>query len=156
MKDWGFDPIPTYREIPEAPLNEPNLANGYPLVLTSRKFEEFRHSGQRQIESLRKHHPEPVACIHPNTARELGIIEGDIVCIETRRGRIKQKATITDDIDQRVVIADYAWWFPEKEPETMYGWEEANLNILTDDAQPWGAEMGTPNLRGIGCRVYKA
>jgi hypothetical protein len=63
---------------------------------------------------------------------------------------------VTTLIDQRVVGVDYAWWFPEKGAGGMYGWAEANLNILTDDAPPWGAEMGTPNLRGILCKVYKA
>jgi hypothetical protein len=54
------------------------------------------------------------------------------------------------------VGVDYAWWFPEKGSETMYGWAEANVNTLTDDAPPWGTEMGTPNLRGILCKIYKA
>jgi anaerobic selenocysteine-containing dehydrogenase len=156
LKDWGFDPLPTHREIPETPLSAPELAKEYPLVLTSWKIEEFRHSGDRQIESLRKRHPEPVVWIHPDTATKLSIAGGDRVYIETKRGRIQQKAMVTTDIDQRVVGVDYAWWFPEKGAKGMYGWAEANLNILTDDAPPWGAEMGTPNLRGILCKVYKA
>jgi len=156
LKDWGLDPVPTYREIPETPLSTPEIAKEYPLVLTSWKVEEFRHSSQRQIASLRNRHPEPVVWIHPDTATELDITDGGTVYIETKRGRIRQKAKLTKDIDPRVVGVDYGWWFPEKGPEAMYGWEEANVNILTDDSQPWGAEMGSPNLRGIGCRVYKA
>ena len=156
LKDWGFDPIPIYREIPDTPLSSPEIACEYPLVLTSWKVEEFRHSSQRQIESLRKRHHEPEVWIHPDTATALGITQGDTVYIETKQGRITQKARITEDIDSRVVGVDYGWWFPERGPEVMYGWEEANVNILTDDSQLWGAEMGSPNLRGIACRVYKA
>ena len=74
--------------------------------------------------------------------------------IETRRGRIRQKARLTDHIDPRVVGVDYAWWFPENGPEKLYGWEQANINILTDDNPPYGAELGTPNLRGILCKIY--
>jgi anaerobic selenocysteine-containing dehydrogenase len=148
--------MPTYREIPETPLSAPELAMEYPLVLTSWKIEEFRHSSGRQIESLRRRRPEPVVSVHPATAAKIGIAEGDIVYIETKRGRIQQRAVLTTDIDPRVVGVDYAWWFPEKGPEAMYGWAEANVNILTDDAPPWGTEMGTPNLRGILCKVYKA
>jgi anaerobic selenocysteine-containing dehydrogenase len=156
LQDWGFDPLPTYREISETPLSAPELARKYPLVLMSWKTEEFRHSGERQIESLRKLHPEPIVRIHPDTAAELGIVEGDAVYIETKRGRIQQKAVLTADIDRRVAGVDYGWWFPEKSPEGMYGWAEANVNILTDDAPPWGREMGTPNLRSFLCKVYKA
>jgi len=156
LKDWGFDPLPTYREILETAVSAPELANEYPLVLTSWKMEAFRHSGERQFESLRKLHPDPVVWIHPDTAAELGIVEGDIVYIETKRGRIQQKAVLTADIDRRVAGVDYGWWFPEKGPEGMYGWAEANINILTDDAPPWGREMGTTNLRSFLCKVYKA
>lgn len=156
LKDWGFDPLPTYREILETPLSAPEFAREYPLVLTSWKTEEFRHSGERQIELLRKLHPEPVVWIHPDTAAKLEIVDGDIVYIETKRGRIQQRAVLTAGIDRRVVGVDYGWWFPEKSPEGIYGWTEANVNILTDDGLPWGQEMGTPNLRGFLCKVYKA
>ncbi len=156
LKDWGFDPLPTYRETPETPMSAPELATEYPLIFTSWKVDEFRHAGGRQIESLRKHHPEPVIWIHPDTAAGLDIRDGDAVYIETKRGRIQQKALLTADIDRRVVGVDYGWWFPEKGPETMYGWADANVNILTDDAPPWGRELGTPSLRGILCKVYKA
>jgi len=137
-------------------VSTPEFAREYPLVLTSWKTEEFRHSGERQIESLRRRHPEPVVWIHPDTAAALGIVEGDTVYIETKRGRIRQKAVVTADIDRRVAGVDYGWWFPEKGPEGMYGWSEANVNILTDDGLPWGREMGTPNLRGFLCKIYKA
>jgi anaerobic selenocysteine-containing dehydrogenase len=156
LKDWGFDPLPTHREIPESPLSAPGLAAEYPLVLTSWKTEEFRHSGERQIEALRKLHPEPVVWVHPDTAAQLGIDESDLVYIETKRGRIKQRAHLTSDIDRRVVGVDYGWWFPEKGSEGLYGWAEGNVNILTDDARPWGREMGTPSLRGFLCKIYKA
>ncbi len=155
LRNWGFDPLPVYREIPETALSAPGLAEEYPLVLTSWKTEEFRHSGDRQVEPLRRRHPEPVVWIHPDTAGALGIAEGDAVYIETKRGRIRQKALLTADIDRRVAGVDYGWWFPERNPEEIYGWSEANVNILTDDGPPWGREMGTPNLRGFLCRIYK-
>lgn len=155
LQDWGFDPMPTHREIPETPFSAPELLKEYPLVLTSWKVEEFHHSGQKQVRSLRKRHPEPLASIHPDTAAELDIKDGDAVYIETKRGRIQQKALLTTDMDLRVVGVDFGWWFPEKGPETMYGWTEANVNILTDDAPPWGKEMGSPSLRGFLCKVYK-
>jgi len=54
-----------------------------------------------------------------------------------------------------VVGVDYAWWFPEKGREAQVGWAESNVNILTDNKGPFSREMGTANLRGIACRVYK-
>jgi anaerobic selenocysteine-containing dehydrogenase len=155
LKERGFDPLPIYRELPETPYNNPKLAVEYPLIFTSWKSNVYRHSGGRQIDSLRNSHPEPMAYLHPQTAQELEICDGDWVYIETRRGRIRQKANLTTDIDPRIVGVDYAWWFPEKGPSDLYGWADANINVLTDDKPPYNHEMGSSNLRGILCKVYK-
>jgi len=155
LKEWGFDPLPLYHEPPETPYSDPELAKEYPLIFTSWKSEPYRHSGGKQIAALRGSHPEPIVTIHPETAGKLGIKEGDWVYIETKRGRIKQKATLSTGIDPRVVGTDYAWWFPEKEVSDLYGWAESNVNILTNDKPPFNREMGSTNLRGILCRVYK-
>jgi anaerobic selenocysteine-containing dehydrogenase len=156
LKEWGGDPLPIYYEAPETPHSAPELAKEYPLVLTSGKHGCYRHSSGRQIASLRGSHPEPVTCINPQTARELGIADGDWVYIETRRGKIQQRATLSSDIDPRVVLVDYAWWFPEDGPANLYGWAKSNINILTDDQPPFNREMGSSNLRGVVCKVYKA
>lgn len=81
-----------YREPQETPYSDPELAKEYPLIFTSGKCEYYRHSGGRQIKTLRKHHPEPIVYIHPETAAELGIGEGEWVWVATKRGRIRQKA----------------------------------------------------------------
>lgn len=156
LKEWGFDPLPTHHELPETPLSAPELAKEYSLVFTSWKAGVYRHSGGRQISSLRNTHPDPMVWIHPDTAGQQGIADGDRVYIETKRGRIRQKARLTKDIDPRVVGIDYGWWFPESGPQNLYEWAEANINILTDDSPPYGREMGTPNLRGILCKIRKA
>jgi anaerobic selenocysteine-containing dehydrogenase len=153
MKEWGFDPLPVYHEPPETPYGDPELAKEYPLILTSWKSEYYRHSGQRQLKSLRGKHPDPLVYVNPETAIELGIDEGDWVWVATRRGRIRQKAVLSEEIDPRVVGVDYAWWFPERGAGDLYGWSESNINILTDDGHPYSRELGTPNLRGMLCKV---
>ncbi len=155
LKNWGFDPLPSYHEPPETPYSDPELSKDYPLLYTTWKSEPYRHSGGRQIASLRNSHPDPTIVIHPETAGRLGIQEGDWVYIETKRGKIKQKATLTAGIDPRVVGIDYAWWFPEKGLSSLYGWAESNINILTDDNLPFNREIGSTNLRGILCKIYK-
>jgi anaerobic selenocysteine-containing dehydrogenase len=155
LKEWGFDPLPAYYEPPETPLSSTDLLAEYPLVFTSRKDGCYRHSGGRQIASLRGTHPEPTTCIHPQTAKQLGIANGDWVYIETRRGKIKQKAVLSDVIDPRVVVVDYAWWFPEDAAD-LCRWAESNINILTDDEPPFNREIGTTSLRGGLCKISKA
>ena len=91
------------------------------------------------------------------TGNEHQLQGGDYVYIETKRGRIKQQANLIPNIDPRVIIVDYGWWFPEKSAsEDLHGWAESNINILTDNKQPYASEMGSPTLRGILCKVYVA
>jgi len=149
--------IPPYiNALPATPYSEPGLAREYPLIFTSCKSAYSRHASDRNITSLRAQHPEPVVEIHTETAKELGIEDGDWVYIETRQGRIKQKATLTTGVDPRVVTVDYAWWFPEKGASELYGWKESNVNILTDRRLPFSPEAGSTNLRGISCKVYRS
>ncbi|NIO04981.1 MAG: molybdopterin-dependent oxidoreductase [Proteobacteria bacterium] len=155
LKEWGFDPLPEYREAPETPLSDPRMAEEYPFVLTTRKGDVFRHSGGRQIPSLRSKRPQPILKMHPQPAENLGIKEGDWVHISTKRGRIRQKVTLVDSLDPRTIEADYAWWFPEKDTSSLFGWDESNINILTSDKPPYNREMGSAIMRGISCKVSK-
>lgn len=156
LSKWGFDPIPSYVEPPETPCSDPELARDFPLIMTSIKPEPFRHSEGRQIPALRQTRPHPVTLIHPDTAQERGIADGDWIYIETKRGRIVQKAALSSSIDPRVVVVDYGWWFPEKSAVDLYGYRESNINVLTDNKPPHGREVGAANLRGLLCRVYRA
>jgi anaerobic selenocysteine-containing dehydrogenase len=155
LEEWGMDPLPTYHEPPETPRSDPELAKEYPLVLTTWTPAAYRHSGGRQVASLRDSHAQPAVTLHPETAGQLGIVQDDWVYIETRRGKIKQRASLSTGIDPRVVAVDYAWWFPEKGASNLYGWAESNVNVLTDDEPPFSREMGSTNLRGMLCKVYK-
>jgi len=155
LEEWGHEPLPVYHELPETPYSTPDLAKQYPLIFTSYHQAPFRHSNNRQIASLRDMEPEPLVEIHPETAGRLAIDNGDMVYIETKRGRIKQRAVLTESIDPRVIGVSYAWWFPEQGVESLHGWQESNINILTASEPPYNPEIGSTNLRGILCRVYK-
>ncbi len=124
----------------------------FPLVLTSAKSRFYLHSSYRWLEPLREKRKHPRAEIHPATAEQLGIKDGDTVRIETRQGSITQVARITDAIHPKVINASYGWWFPEADPATQYDWQTSNFNMLTS-MEPLGDAFGTPNLKGIGCRV---
>jgi anaerobic selenocysteine-containing dehydrogenase len=155
LEAWGMDPLPRYHELPETPYSEPGMEETYPFVVVSKKRDCYRHSGGRQIPSLRRARPEPLMQINGEAARKLGIEEGDFVVIETKRGSIRQKAHLVEDLDPRTVEVDYGWYFPERK-ETMLDWTESNINILTSNKPPFNREMGTTNLRGFFCKIYKA
>lgn len=155
LESLGFDPLPVYREPPEIPQVDPEPADKYPLLCTTRKLEGYRHSGGRQIPSLRTLHPDPLLLMHPDTAARLRIGNGDWVTIETARGSIRQRAELSNRVDPRVVVADYAWWFPERAEADLFGFADSNYNILTSDEPPFNKEVGSFNIRGLACRVSR-
>jgi anaerobic selenocysteine-containing dehydrogenase len=156
LKEWGYDPIPDYRELPESPYSAPELSMKYPLIFTSAKDPFYFHSAYRNISSLRKFSPDPVVLIHPDTASGSGIGEGDWVSIETKRGTIRQKAKLNKEIDPRVIILSFGWWFPERKDLELFGWKVSNLNILTSNDPPYDPAVGSTALRAVACRIYKS
>ena len=156
FEQMGYAPLPLYEEPPESPISTPEVAKEYPIVLTTgARISFFFNSEHRQVEKLRKAYRDPMVDIHPETAARYNIKKGDWIWIETRRGRIRQRARITTGIDPRVVAAEHGWWFPE-EPAPEYGVWKSNVNLLTDNQPPYDPAMGTYQLRGLLCRIAKA
>ena len=151
LEKMGHSPMPVWEEL--GPQTE--LFGEYPLLFTNAKEEAYMLSSYKHVATARKIRPDPVVELHPDTARELGLKEGDWVYIETDQGRIKQKLSLNKDIDKRVVIGAFGWWFPE-EPTSVYGWEKANINILTPSGPEYDPLTGSTQLRGIPCKVYQA
>jgi anaerobic selenocysteine-containing dehydrogenase len=151
LKEWEYDPLPSYQDLPESPL-----LKEYPLIFTSAKDPFYFHSAYRNISSLRKLSPEPIVLIHPDTAAHLGIDEGDWVSVETKQGTIRQKAKLNTEIDPRVVVVSFGWWFPERNDLELSGWKESNLNILTNNDPPYDPAIGSTSLRAVPCRIYKS
>ena len=155
LEKWGYDPLPQFREPPESPYSTPELYNQYPYILiTGRRLPGFFHTENRQLPWMRELHRDPVVEIHPETAKKEGIEEGDWVIIESPRGKVRQRAKYFAGMDPRVVSAEHAWWFPERQ-DPGHGWDESNINILTNnDYDNCDPAMGATHVRCLLCRIY--
>jgi len=143
LETAGFDPIPAHREPGQSPVSTPELAEEYPLILvTGARMKEFTHSQLRSMTQMRRMAPEPIAEIHPAAARDNGVTDGEMIYVETRKGKIKLKAKITPDIAPKVVTIPH-------------GWAQANANVLTDLGVR-DPVSGYPMLKGLLCRIRKA
>ncbi|MCC6381728.1 MAG: molybdopterin-dependent oxidoreductase [Dehalococcoidia bacterium] len=158
FEKYGYEPLPSYREPPESPESAPDLAADYPLILyTGRRPIEYYHSQQRQIPSLRRRAPEALLEIHPDTAAQFGVGQGDWVWLETPQvpdERVRFKASLTTAVAPGMVHAGVGWWFPEK-PGPDYGCFDSNVNVVLSDGPPREAICASARTRGTLCRVYK-
>jgi thiosulfate reductase / polysulfide reductase chain A len=160
LEKFGLDPLPQYEEAFETSISKPEMAQKYPLILiTGGRFMPMFHSEFRQLGSARRLHPDPLVQIHPETAKNLDIEDGNWVWIETCRGKIKMKCQFFTGIDPRVVHCEHGWWFPEMpagEPG-LHGVWESNVNVLLED-NPECCNKGTGSwpLRTSLCKIYKS
>ena len=158
LKEIGEDPLPCHIEPAESYISTPEIAGDYPLIIIagSRHIASFNSAGHN-IPWLRELLPYPTIEIHPDTAKELGIGEGDWVWIETPRGRgrVKQIAHLTLGIHSQVVHAQSLWWYPE-EADREKRCYEPNINTIMSWDAPYDPVCGSTLLKGGLCRVYKA
>ncbi len=157
-EEWGLDPLPYYAEPAESPATTPDIYREYPLILTTgRRSPVFFHSEHRMIPCLRELDPDPIVEIHPRTAAELDIADGEWVYIENRRGRVEFKARVTPITLPQVVSAAHGWWLPEtegSEPNLFSTWQH-NINNLTSMGHQARSGFGGTNYRASLCRITK-
>lgn len=139
LKNHGYDPIPSYKE--PTPYIQ-RKTKRYPLVLTTgARNKAYTHSQMHNVDILHSMDPEPFAEIHPKTAQEFGIGDGQMALVETWKGSLRIRIKVTEDIAAQVV-------------SVPHGWSQANVNLLTDSKMR-DPIIGLPQLKGIPCRLRR-
>lgn len=154
--DHGYPPLPEFEEPQIGPVARPDLAERFPLVLTSAKSTLFCNTQHRALPSLRKRAPHPEIDLHPATAAARGIANGDWVKVETPEGSVRARAQLNDKLDPRVVIAEHGYWqacreigAPGQDPFAAAG---ANFNLLVGSAAV-DPVSGTASHRSYLCEI---
>ncbi len=159
MLEHGYPPLPEFQEPQVSPSSRPDLAERYPLILTSVKNGLYCESQHRALASLRRQAMDPEVEIHPATAAERGIRPGDWVSIETPEGSVRARAQFNDALKPNVVCGQHGWWqacpeigAPGYDPFSAAG---ANLNLLIGSAAIDPISGSVPH-RAYLCQVHRA
>jgi formate dehydrogenase major subunit len=123
-----------------APAETPDV--DYPLILTTGRQLEHWHTGSmtRRAYVLDAVEPQANASLHPRTMKKLGIIAGEMITVETRRGSISIMARADKAVSDGMVFVPFAY-------------VEAAANILTNpQVDPYGK---IPEFKFAACRVSK-
>jgi formate dehydrogenase major subunit len=114
----------------------------YPYIITTnRELEHYncgamtRRTGNVEILT------EDVLLINPDDAKKEGIADGDLVCVESPRGKVDIKAAVSDEMKPGILSSTFHF------PEIM-------LNIITSDEHC--SEAMCPEYKVVSCRIRKS
>ena len=100
----------------------------YPLVLNTGRILEHWHTGSmtRRSKALNAIKPSAFAKLHPSDLAALGVADGEMVRVESRRGEIELQAVADTSIEPGCVFIPFHF-------------REASANLLTNDVlDPYG------------------
>jgi anaerobic selenocysteine-containing dehydrogenase len=156
--DHGYAPLPEFEEPQIGPVARPDLAQHFPLILTSAKPALFCQTQHRALPSLRRRALYPEVELHPVAAQARGVANGDWVAIETPEGRVRARARLNDSLDPRVVVGEHGWWQPCDElgmpGYDPFGPQGANFNLLIGPAA-LDRVSGTASHRSYLCEIRR-
>lgn len=96
-------------------LNDENTSeptdHQFPLILTTGRIRDQWHTMTKtgRVAKLNKHIPRPFLQIHPNDAKKRNIEEGSLVRVHGRRGEVRVKAEITEDVRPGLCFLPMHW-----------------------------------------------
>lgn len=96
--------------LPAENLSEPN-SNDYPLVLTTGRIRDQWHTMTKtgKVNKLKQHISRAHLDIHPLDAITRGIKHDDLVEISNKRGSVRVRAKVTDEVKKGVVFLPMHW-----------------------------------------------
>jgi anaerobic selenocysteine-containing dehydrogenase/ferredoxin-NADP reductase len=151
LKRHGYPPVPDF----QAPAA---AAPGRPLTLVTAKNGYYCHSQHRNLSSLRRRSPDPVATVSPDLARRRGLEDGDPCVIATELGEARMRLKLSPALAPDVVVAEYGWWqacddlgLPGR---PVRGEGSANVNAVIDDRDK-DPLSGAIALRSSRCDIRR-
>lgn len=119
-----------------------NNSNDYPYIITTNRELEHYNSGTMtrrtgNVEIL----TEDVLLINPSDASANLISEGDMVCVESPRGKVDIKARITDEVKPGIL-------------STTFHFPEVMLNVITSDEHD--SEALCPEYKIVAVKIRKS
>jgi anaerobic selenocysteine-containing dehydrogenase len=157
-ESWGIDPLPFFREPAQSPTVVPELYKKYPLIMiTGARSHMFFHSEHRQIPWLREKNPDPYVEVHPDTAMQFNVDDGEWVYLENDMGSVKRKVRTSLRVHPKMVHTLHGWWMPEMngpEPD-LFGVWDYQINKIIPGPQDSNSGFGGGQYKTTLCKLTK-
>jgi anaerobic selenocysteine-containing dehydrogenase len=157
MRAAGLDPLPDFTPPARERAGEDVRARFPLILLTGDREKTYHHSRFRAEPWARKVSPDPTLLIHPDTALRLGIGDKEWVTVETPAGAApcRLRAKVSEATAPEIVSTGMGWWRPDA-PGPEHGALDVNINAALSYAGPYDPASGSPDARGLMCRVTPA
>jgi len=146
FKKAGRGALPIF----EPPFEDATTGAGrkkFSLIATSRRPAELVHTKLANLPTPGRGDLEPSVKMNGFDAQARGIRHGEMAEVESRNGKIRLKAIVTDDVVPGLVSIDFGWGNPTD--------NKASMNKLTRD-DVWDPVSGGYPNRYTPCEVKKA
>ena len=142
-------------DTPFLPLAEPRDAR-YPVSLTTGRLRDQWHGMSRTgtLGRLFGHQAEPTIDLHPQDMARLGLQDGDLVQLESRRGSLVLPAIASDTVAPTQAHVAMHWGDEVLGGQAANGSASAGINALTNPA--CCPQSRQPELKHTAIRVQKA
>ena len=127
-----------FKESEEIIQNE----KSYPYIITTnRELEHYNAGTMTRRTGNVKILTEDILMIHPDDAKQHFISDGDMVCVESPRGKVDIKARLTDEVRPGIL-------------STTFHFPEVMLNVITGDQHD--SEAMCPEYKVVAVNIRKS
>ncbi|NND95355.1 MAG: formate dehydrogenase subunit alpha, partial [Flavobacteriales bacterium] len=117
-------------------------AKDYPYILTTnRELEHYNCGAMTRRTANEQILSDDYLMINPADAQSNAIADGDLVCLESARGKVDVKARVTDEVKQGVL-------------STTFHFPEIMVNNITSDVHD--SEAKCPEYKVVAVRIRKS
>ena len=104
------DKLPSHTDPYESTVSTPDLASKYPFSIISPKSHGFLNSQYANETTQQLRQGEQIVIMNEEDAKELGIVEGQMVRVGNDRGEFVGRAKVGTDVIRGVVSASLGYW----------------------------------------------
>lgn len=122
----GYGALPDYIPPAESAETDPELAAEFPVNLLTPAAHHFLNSSFANVCSLQKGEKEPRIWVNPQDAASRSIQDGDWLRVWNRRGTVRLRAVVSENVKPGVAWSPSLWWHRDSP-------EGGNVNALTSD-----------------------
>lgn len=120
----GHGLLPDYAPPSESVEAAPELGREFPINLLTPAAHHFLNSTFSNQPSLQKGEKEPRIWVNPKDAEERGVEDGMWLKVWNRRGQVRLKAVVSDNVKPGVAWSPSLWWLRDSP-------DNRNVNALT-------------------------